>query len=303
MQIIPGDPDWQLNSRQHHEAYFGPTALLQELPLIGRMHLLDALPNALVPHNHPGIFEAHFIVDGCLSFLAREQVFDVSGGMVFLTKPGEIHSGVDTTLQPAEWYWIHLKFPESKALPGLTRNETEALERSYQETTLAMFPGSSELRDCFSRLLAEHRRAMPQQSVIARAQLHELIVRLIRDHDRALARHDHESFSPEIRRALAWINQNLGEELSIPDLAAESGLSESHFRQRFRKEIGSSPSDYLARRRVNRARELLRGSDFSITEIAFQLGFQSSPYFAAVFRKVTGMTPSECREAAARHRE
>src|SRR5438477_4947903 len=91
MQFIRGDPDWQLTARQHHEAYSGRNALLGELPLVGRMHLLDALPDALVPHAHPAIYEAHFVVDGCLSFRAREQDFDVTGGMVFLTKPGEIH--------------------------------------------------------------------------------------------------------------------------------------------------------------------------------------------------------------------
>jgi AraC-like DNA-binding protein len=298
MQVIRGEPEWRLTSRQHHEAYSGKTALLDELPIIGKMHLLDALPDALVPHVHPGIYEAHFVVDGCLAFQARGRDFDVTGGMVFLTKPGELHGGVDTTLQPADWYWIHLHFPPKCALPGLTRVETRELEESYARTSLCMFAGSDELRDSFARLLAEHRNPTDHSHVIARAQLHELMVRLIRDHNRALVQSDVAAFPAMIRNALAWIDRNLGDPLSIPDLAAASGLSQSHFRQCFHKETGFTPSDYLARRRVMRAKPLLQAGRLGITEIAFRLGFQSSPYFAAVFKKVTGMTPSEYREHA-----
>jgi AraC-like DNA-binding protein len=296
VQFIRGDPDWRLTSRQHHEAYSGSSALLEELPLVGRMHLLDALPHALVSHSHPGIYEAHFVVDGCLSFHVREQDFDVTGGMVFLTKPGEVHRGVDTTLQPAEWYWVHLHFPGTTPLPGLSEHDSNALQDSYAGTSLCIFPGSDQLRDCFERLLAEHRSPTEHSKVIARAQLHELMVRLIRDHDHALSRSGTATVSPEIREALAWLDGNLGNPLSMPDLAAASGLSQSHFRQRFHKELGFTPSDYLNRRRVQRAKELLRGDALNITEIAFQLGFQSSPYFAAVFRKLTGMTPTAYRE-------
>jgi AraC-like DNA-binding protein len=307
MQFIPGKPDWRLTDRQHHEAYSGQTALLGELPLVGRIHLLDALPNALVPHTHPGIYEVHFVVDGSLGFHARDKDFEVNGGMVFLTKPGELHGGVDTTLQPAEWYWIHLNFPAIDPLPGLSAAETRDLEDSYARTSLCLFPGSTALRDCFARLLAEHRMGATGEhsQIVARAALHELMVLVIRDHDAATAAaatHSHKAIlSTEIRKALAWLDRNLGEPLSMADLAASSGLSQSHFRLRFHKETGSTPSDYLNRRRVFRAKELLRSNHASITEIAFRLGFQSGPYFAAVFKKLTGTTPSDYRNRTRGH--
>jgi AraC-like DNA-binding protein len=296
MQIIPGTPDWRLTDRQHHEAYSGKSAILDELPLVGRMHLLDALPNALVAHAHPGIYEAHFVVGGSMGFQARRQDFEVNEGMVFLTKPGEVHSGIDTTLQPAEWYWIHIHFPENQALQGLTALQTRELEEAYARASLCLFPGSELLKDAFVRLLDEHRSPGEHSTLIARATFHELMVRLIRDHDRVKVTSAAASVSADVRQALAWLDENIGEPLSIPDLAAASGLSQSHFRRRFHKETGFTPSDYLTRRRILRAKQLLQGKRMSITEIAFRLGFQSSPYFAAVFKKLTGMTPSEYRE-------
>jgi AraC-like DNA-binding protein len=295
MQRILGNPVWELTARQHHESYESDP-LLPELPLIGRMHLLDALPASLVPHAHEGAFEVHLVVDGCLSFHAREQDFDVTGGMVFLTKPGEIHSGVDTTLQPAEWYWVHIKFPPEEALPGLTLEQTREIERSFSDSSLCMFPGSDSLRDCFLRLINEYRNRGSHSQTIARGMFHELLVRLTRDHEKALKSADRTGVSAGIRKALAWLDQNLGEELSIPDLAAASGLSQSYFRECFHKETGFTPSDYLNRRRITHAKAFLRGHEMTITDIAFRLGFQSSPYFAAVFKKFTGMTPTEYRD-------
>ncbi len=296
MVLIPGRPDWLLTDRQHHESYSGETALLPELPILGRMHLLDALPNALVPHAHPGVYEAHFIVDGSLGFHLRGKDYEVPGGMVLLTKPGEVHSGVDTTLEPAEWYWIQLEFPPDRALPGLAVAETRALAESYARTSLCLFHGSDQLRDCFARLIAEHRTPTEHSQLIARAVLHELMVLLLRDHDREPGEPSDAAISTEIQRSLAWLELHLGEPLSIPEMAAASGLSQSHFRQRFHRETGFTPSDFLTRRRVARAKQMLRAGRLSITGIAFHLGFQSSPYFAAVFKKMTGMTPSEYRE-------
>src|SRR4029079_1014496 len=146
-------------------------------------------------------------------------------------------------------------------------------------TSLCMFAGSGELRDSFARLLAEHRNPTTHSHVIARAQLHELMVRLIRDHNRALVDSDVAASPTMISKALAWMDRNLGAPLSIPDLAAASGLSQSHFRQCLHKETGFTPSDSLARRRVRRAKPLLQAGRLAITEIAFRLGFQSSPYF------------------------
>jgi AraC-like DNA-binding protein len=215
----------------------------------------------------------------------------------------EVHGGVDTTLQPAEWYWIHLHFPPKSALPGLTHGETHDLHESYQNTTLCMFPGSNQLRDCFARFLVEHRKPCDHSEVIARAQLHELMICVIRDHNRAAANRHAAVFSVEIRHALAWMDRNLCDPLSIPQMAAASGLSQSHFRETFHKATGLTPSDYLMRRRVTRAKELLDkigATELGITEIAFKVGFQSSSYFAAVFKKLTGMTPSEYREQPAK---
>lgn len=78
-------------------------------------------------------------------------------------------------------------------------------------------------------------------------------------------------------------------------LARVSGVSEAHFARSFKQAFGLPPHRYLLTRRVERATTLLRDTDLSVTEIAFQTGWGSLGTFGRVFRDVTGETPSENR--------
>ena len=64
----------------------------------------------------------------------------------------------------------------------------------------------------------------------------------------------------------------------------------------FKSETGLTPNDYVQRLRIGRACEILGGSDESITGIACRMGFSDSQYFARVFRKYMGETPSQYRD-------
>lgn len=77
--------------------------------------------------------------------------------------------------------------------------------------------------------------------------------------------------------------------------ANAAGLSESHFRRWFQKEVGFNPADYIMYRRVEIAKERLRNSEDSVTKVAMALGFSTSAYFTSVFRKRTGLTPTQYR--------
>ena len=85
------------------------------------------------------------------------------------------------------------------------------------------------------------------------------------------------------------------EEWPIPRLAKVSGVSEAHFARSFRQAFGLPPHRYLLTRRIERAKALLRDTELSITEIAFQTGWSSLGTFGRIFRDITGESPSELR--------
>jgi transcriptional regulator GlxA family with amidase domain len=85
------------------------------------------------------------------------------------------------------------------------------------------------------------------------------------------------------------------EEWPVRRLARVSGVSEAHFARSFKQAFGVPPHRYLLTRRLERATALLRDTDLSITEIAFQTGWNSLGTFGRTFRDVTGESPGELR--------
>lgn len=298
---IPGLPAWHLTDRQRHESYEGPRRLLPEVPLVGRMHLLDALPHALIAHAHPTFYELHCVLRGTLAFWVGTTTYSIRPGMAFLTRPGELHGGVDDVLPPAEWYWIQVQFPDENPLPGLTLDDTRELRRSLDEAPDRLIRASDELRSCFDRLLAEHRTSRPMAPAMARLIFHELLIDLARDLMPAALPGAFPAVSPAVGRAIAWIERNLTEAITIRQVARAAGLGPSSLRQHFLDELKVSPSAYVTRRRVEQAQSLLRETERPITDIATTLGFSTSSYFTAVFRRLTGQTPSEYRHLSEHH--
>lgn len=104
-------------------------------------------------------------------------------------------------------------------------------------------------------------------------------------------------------RAKDRMDNAFHEQWSVSRLAIVSGVSQSHFARCFRDAFGVPPHRYLLTRRIERAKALLRDSDLSITDIAFQTGWDSLGTFGRTFRDITGESPSALRrrEKAADH--
>ncbi|MBN2215982.1 MAG: helix-turn-helix transcriptional regulator [Pirellulales bacterium] len=96
--------------------------------------------------------------------------------------------------------------------------------------------------------------------------------------------------------AKAIIVQRVEELIDMKDLAGSLGLSYDYFRHIFKQQTGMAPYQYHLQLRINRAKELLHGTDLSTKEIAFALQFEAPYHFSRIFKQKTGMTPTEWRK-------
>jgi AraC family transcriptional regulator len=94
-----------------------------------------------------------------------------------------------------------------------------------------------------------------------------------------------------LRSVLEYIDANLACDIRLSSLASLLGLQADGFARRFRATTGHPPYGYVLRRRVERAAELLRATDASISEVALAVGFSSQSHFTSAFRRLTGTTP------------
>jgi AraC-like DNA-binding protein len=98
-----------------------------------------------------------------------------------------------------------------------------------------------------------------------------------------------------LRRARDLIDRHFAEPLDLGAMAREAGFSRYHFARAFRAAYGETPRAYLTRRRVERAQDLLRSANLTVTEICLLVGFSSLGSFSARFTALVGVPPSEYR--------
>ena len=98
-------------------------------------------------------------------------------------------------------------------------------------------------------------------------------------------------------RAKDLMDARYREPLDVPALARAARLSPAHFSREFRRAFGQTPHQYLLNRRLERAAELLRNTDHSVTDICFTVGLKSVGSFTTSFGRVFGMTPTAYRAA------
>ncbi|NVI89014.1 helix-turn-helix transcriptional regulator [Actinomadura sp. BRA 177] len=101
-----------------------------------------------------------------------------------------------------------------------------------------------------------------------------------------------------MRIARDAMDREWAEPLDVAAVAARAGYSRYHFVRLFSEVYGETPGAYLARRRIDRAQDLLRTANLTVTEICVLVGFTSLGTFCTRFKQQTGMTPTEFRRRA-----
>jgi AraC-like DNA-binding protein len=100
-----------------------------------------------------------------------------------------------------------------------------------------------------------------------------------------------------LRRAMDYFDARLAEPVRLADVAAATGLTRMHFAAQFRAATGLSPHEFLLRRRVERAQEMLAETNMSVVDIALSVGFQTQSHFTTVFKRFAGQPPQTWRRA------
>lgn len=121
---------------------------------------------------------------------------------------------------------------------------------------------------------------------------HGLVTELVAAHAYAQGSHDDDS---PVARVVAYVDANTAEKLSLDELAGVASVSPSHLVRLFRERLGTTPHDYVLRRRISLAKELLAETDLTSAAIAKRVGFASESNFSYRFSKMVGQSPRAYR--------
>jgi len=100
----------------------------------------------------------------------------------------------------------------------------------------------------------------------------------------------------KLRQITDWMAGNVAEEFNLDRLAAQVGLSKFYFNRLFKKAMGVSPSHYHINLRMDAAKRLLRETKKSVVDVALDVGYANPSHFAQLFRRETGLSPSDYRQ-------
>jgi AraC-like DNA-binding protein len=103
------------------------------------------------------------------------------------------------------------------------------------------------------------------------------------------------SSAARLRLVQQFIDECLDQPIDLALLARRAELSRFHFVRAFRKEFETTPYRYLQERRIERAKQLLAAGDLSVTDVCFEVGFESLGSFSTLFRRLVGQPPGSYR--------
>lgn len=229
----------------------------------------------------------YYIIKGWSDLTIETKSVRVSQNQLVLI-PSQTFLVLNTPRRELEHIWIHFTASIGRG--------TSLFDILKFPVTLSPSEPAPIIYD-LERLLEFHSSRSLGHFVRAQALMRNVLALFI---DNGQAKHKTNSLKErqEFQPALDYIDNHLSETITNEKLAKTTHLSLNYFSDKFRKNIGVSPSQYISVKRVEKAQALLLNTDHSIKEIAGMIGYDDEFYFSRVFRKHAGMAPGRYRKMA-----
>lgn len=257
-----------------------------------------AVQPGLSPHAHTGAVEICYLERGCQTYRLEGEEYRLVGGDLLVVPPGVMHDTGESPEDCGVLYWLILKVsPENSTLLHLSPDDSRLIAEKLAGLPTKKFVGRTTLRAIFRRLFELH--DLPEAPLKALSIRHQLLCCILEVLQCAESGEGRAALSDDIRRTVERIEAQPEEELSLQRLAEGVRLSLSRFKVKFKEEMGIAPREFILRVKMESAKRALAARDGSVTEIAVDLGFSSSQYFATVFKRFNQVTPVAYRRRSA----
>ena len=241
-----------------------------------------------VPHTH-ACTEMFYCVSGRGQFNIEGKLFDVAPDDLIIVNPRVQHTELSYQTYPLEYIVL-----------GIDGAEFLFNEKDLGYTMLSCGMMREELLFLMRMLLREIDSRADGCEMVCQDLTEVLLVKLVRTASLSLRVSTPPAESKERAAAKRYIDENYSRTITLDSLAEIAHVNKYYLSHSFKREYGTSPIDYLMKRRITEAKALLTSTDFSLTQIAEQIGFRSLAYFSKCFRKVEDISPNEYRKTAAR---
>lgn len=249
-------------------------------------------------HSHPG-YELYFFHKGSGNFLIEDRIFPLLGGDILLISEYESHKsapsmGVDCSVVN---FLPELLLPQaSSAFLMLFATEKDMTHRHLRVSDDKL----ARLNELLSRMMEESRSKPELFEISCSIFLNEMLMEIYRLVHAQAFEGTHPisrgSVNPRVEQVIRYLSEHFSEPISLNQLADMIYVSRYYLCHLFKETTGITISEYLIYIRIRQAKRELALTEYSISEIASRVGFNTLAHFGQTFKSMEGMTPRDYRK-------
>lgn len=233
----------------------------------------------------------HYVLSGTGVLMAdnakkETQIYHIKSGQGFLIFPGQVTTYIADSNLPWEYAWI--EFDGLRVKEAVEQTDLSLNQPVYHSRT-------KELRELMMHemlYIAQNSDKSPFHLI---GHLYLFFDHLIQSTKSTSLKHTSKMSDFYIKEAISFIEQNFQNNITIEDIASVCGINRSYFGKIFHNAVGKSPQEFLMNYRMIKARELLKLTSLSISDIGSAVGYENQLHFSRAFKTIYGVSPRNWR--------
>ena len=237
--------------------------------------------NQTIQHYHES-YELYFLEKGTCKYFIDNRTYEINEGDLVVIPNGVIHK----TLYGEDFHERLLINCHKKYIPTFALSNLSSFSPIYTNDNIV-----SSIREVFVKMGKECEKSDSFSEEMLYSCMVELFALLSRNVNQKQLLH---KTSPLVEEAVDYINTNFADDVKLSTVAEKNFVSQEHLSRVFKKETGFNFNEFVVMVRLRHAQRLLEENPKrSITQLAYDCGFNDSNYFSFTFKKVFGKSPKQ----------
>lgn len=254
-------------------------------------------------HGHSDFSELVIVLEGNAVHLVGDEKYPISKGEVFVINKNTAHGYSEASnfkicnimFKPEIMHERIFNIKQTAGFQALFVVEPHYLQNNRFESRLCLNAHDFEIvKNMIDEMISEYVNKEDGWQTSVYALFIRLCVMLSKIYQ--ISEPDANREVVKLSRAIAFIEKNFCDNISICELAFECGYSERQFCRLFKFTFSTTPNLYITRLRMNKAQQLLENTQMPISEVSWNCGYDDQNYFSRVFKKHMGISPTEYRK-------
>lgn len=286
-----------------HEEDPGPLERLPYIRQYGSMKFSKVrMDENMFPHLNDGI-EIHFVNSGKYKWAVEGQEIELLPDHLSVTAPWQVHGSPKGKMDIGEISWIIIKPEKYSVQTSLDLGSWTKLSKSFQESFGAILANEKAIvlkkAKIFKKYFVELKKELTNQQSGFEIKVGNIIENLFIDLHRHLSFQIQKNEQDDhfIDKLNQIIHADLNRKWIIDDLAHQFGMGKTKFTNEVKELTGYPPNSYIINLKIEKAIELMKNEDNTLSDIAFACGFSSLQHFTSIFSQRIGLSPAKYKKS------